>query len=65
MKVHMIFVILGAHVSRHLGIDKQLNPSGGPDRLLDDDDLEKLTSKLEYEALNTLCNALSVFGISR
>jgi hypothetical protein len=40
-------------------------PSGGPDRLLDDDDLEKLTSKLEFEAMQSLCNSLSVFGITR
>jgi hypothetical protein len=38
---------------------------GGSDRLLDDDDLEKLTSKMELEGLQDLCNSLSVFGISR
>lgn len=37
----------------------------GSDRLLDEDDVEKLTQKMDFEALKALCDALSAFGLSR
>ncbi len=39
--------------------------SGAPDRLVDDDSLEKLTTKLDIEALASLIEALSVGGMNR
>lgn len=37
----------------------------GSEKLLDEDDVEKLTQKMDFETLKALCEALSAFGLTR